>query len=136
MHAWCGEAGILLPLAGLPHYRPEQRQGLGALGFSFHAALPRSSCIHLELIRVRSRVGYSGIRSSEVAAMKNPIPMLFALTIVALLGIGGVMNSACKSSPHSWCAPPPPVRQGVARIQKGDKQISSATSRVGSLSQW
>lgn len=113
---------------------PRGGRGLAALGVYFHAALPRSSGIHLELIRVRRRVGYSGTRSSEVAAMKNPIPMLFALTIVALLGIGGVMNNACKSSPHSWCAPPPPVRQGVARIQRGDKLISPAVSRVGSLS--
>lgn len=66
--------------------------------------------------------------------MKHPIPVLFAvMTLVVLLGIGGVMNSACKSNPHAWCAPP--LHIGVTRIQKGDKLISPAISRIGSLTQ-
>lgn len=68
--------------------------------------------------------------------MKRPIPWLVVLVMMfVLLGIGRTMNSACKTSGHSWCAPPPHVRQGVTRIQNGDKLISPAISRVGSLSQ-
>lgn len=68
--------------------------------------------------------------------MKRPLPWLVALTtMVALLDTGRTMNSACKTTVHSWCAPPPHVRQGVTRIQKGDKLIGPAISRLGSLSQ-
>lgn len=66
--------------------------------------------------------------------MKHPLRLLFALmTMVALLSVGSVMNSACKTGPHTWCAPPPHV--GVTRIPKGDKLTSHADSLNGSLSQ-
>ncbi len=68
--------------------------------------------------------------------MKRPLTWLVALvTMVVLLGIGITMNSACKTSVHTWCGPPPHVRQGVTHVRKGDKLISPAISRVGSLSQ-
>lgn len=42
--------------------------------------------------------------------MKHPFPLLFALVAIAvLLGAGSMMNSACKTGPHAWCAPPPKI---------------------------
>lgn len=35
--------------------------------------------------------------------MKTPV--LLVLTLAILLGIGDVMNNACKNSQHAWCAP-------------------------------
>lgn len=68
--------------------------------------------------------------------MKHPLPLLFALmTMVVLLGVGSVMNGACKTSAHPWCAPAPKVRQAATRIQKGDKLTGHGGSQNGSLSQ-
>jgi hypothetical protein len=66
--------------------------------------------------------------------MTHPIPVLFGLALGALLAVGGLLNSACKTSAHSWCAPPPPAGQGITRIRKSDKLISPAISRVSSVS--
>src|SRR6516165_7329428 len=63
--------------------------------------------VHLRFIGtaiVRAR-GCWGTRSSE-ATMK--IPLFVAVTAVVLLATGSVlavMNNACKTSHHPWCAP-------------------------------
>jgi hypothetical protein len=43
--------------------------------------------------------------------MRNPV--LIVLTAVVLLGTGttlAVMNNACKTGHHAWCAPNPDMR--------------------------
>jgi hypothetical protein len=68
--------------------------------------------------------------------MKHPLPLLFAVVaIAALLGMGSVMNSACKSSPHAWCAPPPKVHLSATRTQDRDNSIGRTASGDRSLSQ-
>jgi hypothetical protein len=68
--------------------------------------------------------------------MKRPLPLLFAFMAMAvLLGVGNVMNNACKNAPHGWCAPPPKIRPTATRSQEGDSLIPHAASRVRSLSQ-
>jgi hypothetical protein len=38
--------------------------------------------------------------------MTRPFFLLFALTATALLlAVGSIMNTACKTSQHAWCAP-------------------------------
>jgi len=60
------------------------------------------------------------------------LPLLFALiAMVVLLGIGDIMNNACKTSWHAWCAPDS-ERQTVVRHQKGDALVDHATSLVRS----
>jgi hypothetical protein len=68
--------------------------------------------------------------------MKHPLALLFALVaMAALLGMGSVMNSACKSSPHAWCAPPPKVHLSATRTQDRDNSIGRTASRDRPLSQ-
>jgi hypothetical protein len=65
--------------------------------------------------------------------MKHPLPLLFALVAMAvLLGMGSMMNSACKTSAHAWCAPAPKVRHVATRNQESDNLIGRAGSRVSS----
>ena len=69
--------------------------------------------------------------------MKRHLPLLFAfVAMVMLLGFGSIMNNACKTSPHAWCAPPPKIiRLSAAQNQEGDKLIGHAVSRARSLSE-
>ena len=49
---------------------------------------------------------------SAVARARMKTPVLIVLTVIAL-GTGGVlaiMNNACKSSHHAWCAPNSEIR--------------------------
>jgi hypothetical protein len=64
--------------------------------------------------------------------MKRRLPLLFAIVAMAvLLGIGSTMNSACKASPHAWCAPTPKmIRQSAIRSQEGNNPTGRAASRV------
>ena len=69
--------------------------------------------------------------------MKHPLPLRFAfMAIVVLLGVGSMLNSACKSGPHAWCAPPvPKIRQAATHGQEGDQSIDHSVSRARSLSE-
>jgi hypothetical protein len=61
--------------------------------------------------------------------MKHPLPLLFALVAMAvLLGMGGMMNSACKTSAHTWCAPAPQARHVATRNQDSNDLIGRAAS--------
>lgn len=64
--------------------------------------------------------------------MKRHLPLLFAfVAMVMLLGFGSIMNNACKTSPHAWCAPPPKiVRLSTAPSQEGDNLIGHDASRA------
>ena len=65
--------------------------------------------------------------------MKRPLALLFAITAMAvLLGMGSMMNSACKTSHHAWCDP---TRQGTNRSRATDSQIGHSAYRVRLLSQ-
>jgi len=45
--------------------------------------------------------------------MKTPLALV--ITAVVLVGVGtlAIMNNACKSSQHEWCAPTSTVRHHV-----------------------
>jgi hypothetical protein len=61
--------------------------------------------------------------------MKHPLPLLFALvTMAVLLGMGGMMNSACKTGPHAWCAPAPKARHVATGNQVSNNLIGRAAS--------
>jgi hypothetical protein len=48
--------------------------------------------------------------------MKSPILVVLMAAAVVLLGTGStlaVMNNACKTSHHSWCAPNSDIRPEV-----------------------
>ena len=48
-------------------------------------------------------MGARGTRSSEVA-MKTPLLIVVAAIVFVTGSTLGIMNNACKSSHHSWCA--------------------------------
>jgi hypothetical protein len=67
--------------------------------------------------------------------MKHPLPLLFAFIAVAvLLGLGSMLNNACRSGPHAWCAPPPKVRQ-AATHGENNRLIGHSVSVDRALSQ-
>jgi len=39
------------------------------------------------------------------ATMKTPLVIAFVAVVFVALGTLAVMNKACKSSQHAWCAP-------------------------------
>ena len=58
----------------------------------------------------------SGVSAAARSQMKSPL--LIVLTAVVLLGTGStlaMLNNACKSGHHAWCAPTSDVRH-VAKI--------------------
>jgi hypothetical protein len=68
--------------------------------------------------------------------MKHPLPLLFVLLMMAvLLGVGNKMNSACKTSAHSWCAPVPQARHVTTRSQEHDSLADRVASHVRVSSQ-
>lgn len=68
--------------------------------------------------------------------MKHPLPLLFALIVMAvLLGTGSMLNSACKTSPHAWCAPAPKVRHIATQAREHDSSAGGAASRLHMSSQ-
>lgn len=65
--------------------------------------------------------------------MKHPLPLLFALVaMAALLGTGSMMNSACKTGRHAWCAPAAKARHVATRSQESNNWNGRAASRVSS----
>jgi hypothetical protein len=68
--------------------------------------------------------------------MKHPLALLFALVAIAvLLGTGSMLNSACKISPHAWCAPAPKIRHVATQDQEHDSSAGRAASHVRMSSQ-
>jgi hypothetical protein len=63
--------------------------------------------------------------------MKHPFPVVFALVATAvLLGMGSMLNSACKTSAHAWCDPTVKIRQSATRSEQGSNSNGHAVSRV------
>jgi hypothetical protein len=42
--------------------------------------------------------------------MKAPIAIVITAVLFMAVSALAIMNNACKSSQHEWCAPTPPVR--------------------------
>ena len=56
--------------------------------------------------------------------MRHRLTLLFAFTATAvLLGIGSILNNACKSSSHTWCAPTPETAQNAIQVEFGPSQV-------------
>jgi hypothetical protein len=72
------------------------------------AALPAPLRVHFEPPTISGRL-ILGIHNSEVA-MRTPL--LIVLTAVVLFAGSAlaIMNHACKSSHHAWCAPTSSIR--------------------------
>jgi hypothetical protein len=64
--------------------------------------------------------------------MKHPVVLLTLIAMAVLLGMGSMMNSACKTGPHAWCDP---TRHSAARSHEANNLIDQASSRVHSSSQ-
>jgi hypothetical protein len=65
--------------------------------------------LHYYLIDMKGRVGF-GARSGEVAMKTSLIILTVTVLIVGALA---VMNNACKSGQHAWCAPMSTVRNHI-----------------------
>lgn len=67
--------------------------------------------------------------------MKHPVLLLFAfIAVTMLLTLGSVLNSACKSGPHGWCAPAPKIRQAATRGPESERLIGHSAARTPSSS--
>ena len=55
----------------------------------------------------------AGFYSQREAAMKTPILMILIATAVIVGAVLAVMNNACKSSQHTWCAPMTNLRHHI-----------------------
>lgn len=64
--------------------------------------------------------------------MKHPVVLVVLVAMAVLFGVGGMMNSACKTGPHAWCDP---TRQGATQNQQANNLVGHASSRVHSSSQ-
>ncbi len=63
--------------------------------------------------------------------MKHRFPVMLALMAMAvLLGMGGMLNSACKTGAHAWCDPTVKIRQGATRSHEGHNLNRHVVSRV------
>ena len=51
-------------------------------------------------------------RGREVT-MKSPLVIVLAAVVLVAVSTLAVMNNACKSSQHAWCAPMSGVRQHI-----------------------
>jgi hypothetical protein len=51
-------------------------------------------------------------RGAEVA-MKSPLVIVLVAVVLVAVGLLAVMNKACKSSQHAWCAPMATVRHHI-----------------------
>jgi len=51
-------------------------------------------------------------RGREVT-MKSPLVIVLAAVVLVTVSTLAVMNNACKSSQHAWCAPTSSVRQHI-----------------------
>jgi len=45
--------------------------------------------------------------------MKSPLVIVLVAVVLVTVGTLAVMNNACKSSQHAWCAPTSSVRQHI-----------------------
>jgi hypothetical protein len=45
--------------------------------------------------------------------MKSPLVMLLVAVVLVTVGTLAVMNQACKSSEHAWCAPMSTLRHHI-----------------------
>jgi hypothetical protein len=52
-------------------------------------------------------------RDGEVTPMKSPLVMLLVAVVLVTVGTLAVMNQACKSSEHAWCAPMSTLRHHI-----------------------
>ena len=50
-----------------------------------------------------------GPRNGEVK-MKTPFVIAFVTVVLAAVSTLAIMNNACKSGPHDWCAPASSIR--------------------------
>ena len=71
--------------------------------------------LHYYLIDMKGRVGF-GARSGEVAMKTSLIILTVTVLIVGALA---VMNNACKSGQHAWCAPMSTVRNHIKPSTSG-----------------
>jgi hypothetical protein len=60
-----------------------------------------------QLIRT---IRVSGIRVVGRVSMKAPIWILLTAVVLVATGSLAIMNNACKSSHHTWCAPSSDIR--------------------------
>ena len=51
-------------------------------------------------------------RGREVT-MKSPLVFVLVAVVLVTVGTLAVMNKACKSSQHAWCAPMTTVRHDI-----------------------
>jgi len=51
-------------------------------------------------------------RGAEVA-MKSPLVIVLVAVVLVAVGLLAVMNKACKSGQHAWCAPMATVRHHI-----------------------
>ena len=49
----------------------------------------------------------------RVVTMKSPLVIVLVAVVLVTVGTLAVMNNACKSSQHAWCAPTSSVRQHI-----------------------
>ena len=52
-------------------------------------------------------------RGAQIASLAMKTPLWIALTLVVVLGAGSglaVLNQACKTGHHTWCAPESSIR--------------------------
>jgi len=45
--------------------------------------------------------------------MKSPLVIVLVAVVLVAVGLLAVMNKACKSSQHAWCAPMATVRHHI-----------------------
>jgi len=45
--------------------------------------------------------------------MKSPLLIVLVAAVLVTIGTLAVMNNACKSSQHSWCAPTSSLRHQI-----------------------
>jgi len=49
--------------------------------------------------------------------MKNPLVIVLVAVVLGTVGTVAMMNKACKSSEHAWCAPP---HKNWAQLRSGN----------------
>jgi hypothetical protein len=79
----------------------------------FFRQLLTNQCVHGGFIFNHEKSGSVGFgaRSGEVA-MKTYVLIILTVTVL-IVGALAVMNNACKSGLHAWCAPMSAVRHPI-----------------------
>jgi hypothetical protein len=52
-------------------------------------------------------------RSGGEVTMKSPLVIVLVAVVLVTVGTLAVMNKACKSSQHTWCAPMSTLRHHI-----------------------